>query len=70
MIKLILYRIFNPILTVCAIKILSWEPPKQKLNPIRDKVTKKLALPQLTQQVLPPIVKPLADYKQILNEHE
>lgn len=73
MIKLILYRIFNPILTAWAIKILSWEPPKQKLNPIRDKIikiTKKLALPQLTQQTLPPIQKPLADYKQILLEHE
>lgn len=70
MIKLILYRIFNPILTAWAIKILSWEPPKQKLNPIRDKVIRKLALPKLTQQTLPPIQKPLADYKQILNEHE
>jgi transposase-like protein len=70
MIKLILYRIFNPILTAWAIKILSWEPPKQKLNTIRDKVIRKLALPQLTQQVLPPIQKPLSDYKQILNEHE
>ena len=70
MIKLILYRIFNPILSAWAIKILSWEPPKQKLNPTREKVTKKLALPKLTQQVLPPIEKPLADYRQILNEHE
>jgi hypothetical protein len=66
-IKLILYHIFNPILTAWAIKILSWELPKE-LNPIRDKVTNKLALPQLTQQVLPPIEKP--DYRQILNEHE
>lgn len=70
MIKLILYRIFNPILTAWAIKILSWEPPNQKLNPTRDKVTNKLALPKLTQQVLPPIEKPLADYRQILYEHE
>jgi len=46
-IKLILYHIFNPILTAWAIKILSWELPKEppkelpkkKLNPIRDKVT-------------------------------
>ena len=53
MIKLIIYRIFNPILTAWAIKILSWEPPHQKPNPIRDKVTKKLALPQLTEQVYP-----------------
>jgi hypothetical protein len=71
-IKLILYRIFNPILTAWAIKILSWEPPKEspkkKLNPIRDKVTNKLALPQITKQVLPPIEKPF--YRQILNEHE
>ncbi len=70
MIKLILYRIFNPILTAWAVKILSWESPNQKLNPTRDKVTRKIALPQITQQVLPPIEKPLADYRQILNEHE
>ena len=70
MIKLIVYRIFHPILTAWAIKILSWEAPDQKPNPIRDKVTKKLALPQPTHEVLPPVQKPSVDYKQILDEHE
>ncbi len=32
--------------------------------------TKKLTLPKLAHEVLPPILKPLADYKQILDEHE
>jgi len=70
MIKLIIYRIFHPILTAWAIKILSWDPPNQKSNPIRDKVTKKLALPQPTHGVLPPVQKPLVNYKQILDERE
>ena len=63
MIKLIIYRIFNPILTSLAIKILSWEPPQQKTNPVRDKVTKKLAIPHIPMDVLPPMEKPLLDYK-------
>ena len=55
MIKLIIYHIFNPILTAWAIKILSWEPPNQKQNPVTQKVIKKIAVPKTLQESLPPI---------------
>ena len=55
MIKLLIYHIFNPILVSLAIKILSWEPPKGKPNPVRARVTRKLAVPEALQEVIPPI---------------
>jgi hypothetical protein len=59
MIKLILYHLLNPILTAWAIKILSWEPPNQKQNPVTQKVAqkviKKIAVPKTLQETLPPI---------------
>ena len=74
MIKLILYHIFYPILTAWAIKILSWEPPNQKQNPVNQKVTKKIDVPNKPQESLPPIqihdLKPTLDYKTILKQHE
>jgi hypothetical protein len=73
----IVYYILNflhPILVAIAIKILSWEPPKQKPNPVRAEVSKKLAVPETIQETVPPIkltdLKPSLDYKQILKEHE
>jgi len=72
MIKLLIYHIFNPILVSLAIKILSWEPPKGKPNPVRAEVTRKLAVPETIQEVIPPIkvndLKPSIDYKQLLKE--
>jgi hypothetical protein len=66
MIKLILYHLFNPILIAWAIKILSWEPPNQKQNPVTQNVIKKIAVSKTlhtTQETLPPIkihdLKPL-----------
>jgi transposase-like protein len=74
MIKLIIYQIFNSILTAWAIKILSWEPPNQKQNPVTQKVIKRIAVPKTLQETLPPIqihnLKPSLDYKQILKLHE
>jgi len=69
MIKLFIYRIFNPILVSLAIKILSWEPPEQKPNPVREKVIRKLAVTSAFPESLPPVEKPAVDYKQILKEH-
>ena len=71
----IVYYVLNllhPILVPIAVKILSWEPPKQKPNPVRAKVSKKLAVPDTIQETAPPIklsdMKPSLDYKQILKE--
>lgn len=73
-IRLYIYRIFNPILVSLAIKVLSWEPPNQKPNPVREKVAKRIAVPETIQQTLPPIkitdLKPSLDYRQILKERE
>ena len=73
----VVYYILNllhPILVAIAIKILSWDPPKQKPNPVRAKVSKKLAVPETIQETEPPIkltdLKPSLDYRQILKEHE
>jgi hypothetical protein len=71
----IVYYILNllhPILVSVVIKILSWEPPKQKPNTVRARVSKKLAVPETIQETVPPIkltnLKPSLDYKQILKE--
>jgi len=69
MIKLFIYRIFNPILVSLAIKILSWEPPEQKPNPVREKVIRKLTVTNALPESLPPVEKPAVDYEQILKEH-
>jgi hypothetical protein len=65
-------NLFHPILVPVVIKILSWEPPKQKPNPVRAKVSKKLAVPDSIQETAPPIkltdLKPSLDYRQILKE--
>ena len=73
----IVYHILNllhPILVPIVIKIMSWEPPKQKPNPIRARVAKKLAVPKTIQEIAPPIkitdLKPSLDYKQVLKERE
>jgi transposase-like protein len=67
-------NLLHPILVSVAIKILSWEPPKQKPNPVRAKVSKKLAVPETIQETEPPIkltdLKPSLDYRQILKEHQ
>ncbi len=72
MIKLFIYRVFNPILVSLAIKILSWEPPKGKPNPVTAGVTRKLAVPEILQEGIPPIkitdLKPSISYQQILKE--
>lgn len=72
MIRLFIYRTFNPILVYLVIKILSWDPPKHKPNPVREEVTKKLSAPEAMEEILPPIkitdLKPSLDYKQILKE--
>jgi hypothetical protein len=69
MIKLFIYRVFNPILVSLAIRVLSWEPPRQKPNPVREKVTRKLAAPRSLPESLPPVEKPKVHYQQILDEH-
>jgi transposase-like protein/DNA-directed RNA polymerase subunit RPC12/RpoP len=69
MIKLFIYRVFNPILVSLAIKILSWEPPRQKPNPVREKVARKLTTPKALPDSLPPVEKPKVHYQQILDEH-
>ena len=72
MIKLLIYHIFNPILVSLAIKILSWEPPEGKPNPVRAGVTRKLAVPEALQEAIPPIkitdLKPSTSYQQFLKE--
>jgi putative transposase len=67
-------NLLHPILVSLVMKILSWEPPKQKPNPVRARVSKKLAVPETIQETEPPIkltdLKPSLDYRQILKEHE
>jgi hypothetical protein len=67
-------NLLHPILVSLVIKILSWEPPKQKPNPVRAKVARKLAVPDTIQETEPPIkltdLKPSLDYRQILKEQE
>jgi len=76
-IKLYIYHIFNPILVSLVIKILTWEPPDQKPNPVKTEVAKRVTIPkssQNTQEKLSPIkitdLKPTIDYRQVLKEHE
>ena len=48
-------NILHPILVPIVIKILSWEPPKQKPNPVKAEVARKLAVPETIQETVPPI---------------
>jgi transposase-like protein/transcription elongation factor Elf1 len=67
-------NLLHPILVSIAIKILSWEPPKHKSNPVRARVARKLAVPETIGDMESPIkitdLKPSLDYRQILKQRQ